>query len=119
MPRSHTDLNASFIASQRLKLLSAREALSSSIARDGDEDHLLEQAASGQANEPADRAQDASVSDNNRTLIAVLRERRIAIDRALAKIDEGTYGYSDSSGEPISIERLEAYPEALRSAGES
>lgn len=41
-------------------------------------------------------------------------ERRLrAIDRALAKIDEGTYGLSDMSGKPIPKARLEATPEAV------
>lgn len=34
------------------------------------------------------------------------------IDRALEKIDEGTYGICDVSGEPIPIKRLEAIPYA-------
>jgi DnaK suppressor protein len=35
------------------------------------------------------------------------------IERALQKIDEGTYGFSDESGEPIPQARLEAFPDAL------
>ncbi len=35
------------------------------------------------------------------------------VDRALEKIEEGTYGLSDRSGEPIAKGRLEAIPEAL------
>lgn len=42
----------------------------------------------------------------------------IAIDRALAKLDEGTYGYSDISGLPIPITRLQALPHALRTIAE-
>ena len=34
------------------------------------------------------------------------------VERALAKIDNGTYGLSDVSGQPIPRERLEAVPEA-------
>jgi DnaK suppressor protein len=34
------------------------------------------------------------------------------VDRALEKIDEGTYGVCDDCGEPISPERLEAMPSA-------
>jgi DnaK suppressor protein len=32
------------------------------------------------------------------------------VDRALKKVDEGTYGVCDDCGEPISSERLEAMP---------
>lgn len=36
------------------------------------------------------------------------------IDRALAKLDAGTYGVSEDSGEPIPLERLESVPWARR-----
>ena len=46
-------------------------------------------------------------------------ERRLKdVDRALQKIDEGTYGLSDVSGEPIPKGRLEAMPEAIRTVEE-
>lgn len=45
---------------------------------------------------------------------ALLRE----IDRALAKIDAGTYGVSELSGRPIPIERLRAVPWARLTAEE-
>ena len=46
--------------------------------------------------------------------LAVVDDRRLSsIERALQKIDDGTYGLSDASGTPIPIERLEASPEAL------
>jgi DnaK suppressor protein len=46
-------------------------------------------------------------------------ERRLGeVDRALQKIEDGTYGLSDDSGEPIPRGRLEAVPEALRTVEE-
>lgn len=39
-------------------------------------------------------------------------ECRQEIDKALERIDEGTYGYCEHTGEPIGIKRLEAYPTA-------
>ena len=41
-----------------------------------------------------------------------LRERLAAIDRALARIEAGTYGRSVLSGKPIPEARLEADPAA-------
>lgn len=35
------------------------------------------------------------------------------VDRALEKIEEGTYGVCDDTGEPIPKGRLEAVPEAI------
>jgi len=40
------------------------------------------------------------------------------VDRALAKMDAGTYGVSEESGAPIPVERLEAVPWARRTADE-
>jgi DnaK suppressor protein len=111
-------LEKSFVASQREKLLVARTALSFAIDREEGEDRLLSGATSGQANEPEDMAQDLTISENNRVLSSTLVERRISIDRALAKIAEGTYGISDISGEPIPLARLNAFPEAICTTGE-
>jgi len=41
-----------------------------------------------------------------------LRSRLDAIERALQRLDDGTYGRSVRSGEPIPDERLEADPAA-------
>jgi DnaK suppressor protein len=53
---------------------------------------------------------------------AGLRERLLnelaAVERAEARVDDGTYGLSVESGEPISDERLEAIPTAERTAEE-
>jgi DnaK suppressor protein len=40
------------------------------------------------------------------------------IDRALQKIEDGTYGFSDLSGDPIPTERLEAVPDAIYTVAE-
>ncbi len=33
-----------------------------------------------------------------------------AIDEALERIHQGSYGYCEETGEPIAVDRLEAYP---------
>jgi len=45
-------------------------------------------------------------------------DQLIQIDNALRRIAEGTYGYSEVSGKPIPIERLEALPTATTLVGE-
>ena len=106
-------LDPAFIDRQQQKLLAERANLSSATGRNDDEDRSIQSASDGQANESEDRAQDSTISENNRLLIATLAERRLAIDRALAKIDEGTYGVSDISGDSIARDRLEAFPAAI------
>ena len=70
-------------------------------------------AASEQANELEDRAQDLTIAENNRILGEFSARRRISIDRALAKIADGTYGFADLTGEPIPLARLQAIPDAV------
>lgn len=62
-----------------------------------------------------DRGDDSLVGFERETELdedAVDRAALAQIRRALDRIDEGTYGYSERSGEPIPIERLEAVPYA-------
>lgn len=40
------------------------------------------------------------------------------VELALKKLEDGTYGVSEQSGEPIPLERLEALPWARRTAAE-
>ena len=56
----------------------------------------------------ADRAIELRARDRQRKLIA-------KIDAALHRIDDGTYGYCEETGDPIAIKRLEARPIATLS----
>jgi DnaK suppressor protein len=60
------------------------------------------------ASSETDRAIELRARDRQRKLIA-------KIDAALARIEEGTYGYCEETGEPISLKRLEARPIATLS----
>jgi len=63
----------------------------------------------------ADRA--SSETDRSIELRARDRQRKLIakIDAALARLDDGTYGYCEETGEPISLRRLEARPIATLS----
>jgi RNA polymerase-binding transcription factor len=67
---------------------------------------------------PADDAQFLHDDEVEEGLAERLREQLVAIERAGRRLDEGTYGISIESGEPIPDERLEAIPWAERTAGE-
>ena len=62
-----------------------------------------------------DRA--TSESDRSIELRARDRQRKLIgkIDQALARIEDGSYGYCEATGEPISLRRLEARPIATLS----
>jgi DnaK suppressor protein len=111
-------LDRAFVASQKQRLVGERERLVSAVDRKDRENTAMAGAATGQANETEDLAQDLTLAENNRVLSGTLTEQLDAIDRALAKIDEGTYGFSDESGEPIALLRLQAAPEAVRTLDE-
>lgn len=55
-----------------------------------------------------DRALELRTRDRERKLIA-------KIDEALERVENGTYGYCEDTGEPISLRRLEARPIATLS----
>jgi DnaK suppressor protein len=56
----------------------------------------------------SDKALELRTRDRQRKLIS-------KIDSAIRRIDAGTYGYCDETGEPIGIKRLEARPTATLS----
>ncbi|MBI04488.1 MAG: RNA polymerase-binding protein DksA [Pelagibacteraceae bacterium] len=60
------------------------------------------------ASEEIDRTFELRTRDRERKLIN-------KIDSALKRIDDGSYGYCDETGDPISIKRLEARPVATLS----
>ncbi|MFC2038297.1 TraR/DksA family transcriptional regulator [Chloroflexota bacterium] len=41
-----------------------------------------------------------------------VQEHLVAVEHALQKFEDGTYGMCDSCGEPIAVDRLEALPQA-------
>ncbi|WP_127090300.1 RNA polymerase-binding protein DksA [Aquabacter cavernae] len=63
----------------------------------------------------ADRA--SSETDRSIELRARDRQRKLIakIDAALMRIEDGSYGYCEDTGEPISLKRLEARPIATLS----
>jgi DnaK suppressor protein len=60
------------------------------------------------ASSETDRAIELRARDRQRKLIA-------KIDEALGRIEDGTYGYCEETGEPIALRRLEARPIATLS----
>jgi DnaK suppressor protein len=60
----------------------------------------------------SDAAQPLSAEGLDDSITESLRDRLEVLDRALKRLDEGTYGYSVRSGEPIPQARLEADPAA-------
>ena len=102
-------------ASQRAYFRAKLNAWKNDILREARETlgHLAEES----ANHPdvADRA--SSETDRAIELRARDRQRKLIskIDAALQRLDDGTYGYCEETGEPISLKRLDARPIATLS----
>ena len=70
--------------------------------------------------EPGDRdSEDLYQDEFDAGRLEDLKERLAAVERAEARLADGTYGLSVQSGEPIPDERLEAFPTAELTVEES
>ena len=72
------------------------------------QDTVAEPDIADRATSETDRALELRTRDRQRKLIS-------KIDQALRRIEDGTYGYCEETGEPISLSRLEARPIATLS----
>ena len=97
------------------ELLAAERArIERALARLGHQD-------TGEPNDeidPANLSADLYQDELDQGLADRLRQELEAVERAEARIADGTYGVSIASGKPIPDERLEALPTAERTAEE-
>ena len=105
-------LDAAFLTVQRTRLRTLRNQLLAVLQRNELEPPGINAAENDHAREYEDDAQRLAASELDGNLTAAVQARLAAIERALQKLDEGSYGRSELSGEPIDIARLEATPEA-------
>ncbi len=112
-------LTSQFIAAQKKRL----EALKAELLG---ADEAAQQATRADQEERGAEAEEyeeaAQALDRREVLQArhdVDQPRLANIERALKKIELGTYGLSDKSGKPIPMARLEASPEAVLTVEEA
>ena len=84
---------------RRQELLREAEDTLASLSAGG----ITEADLTDRASVETDRALELRTRDRARKLIS-------KIDQALERLDNGTYGYCEESGEPIGLKRLEARP---------
>lgn len=106
-------LDPAFIDRQKRRLASLHQQLLRVRAGQESEQAGANADLSASAREYEDDAQKLTTLELEGNLEAADDARLSNIERALQKIDEGTYGLSDGSGKPIPIERLEAAPESI------
>jgi DnaK suppressor protein len=73
---------------------------------------------SDEPKDSGDQANELEQTDTDNALRAESRQTLEAIEKAEARLEEGTYGKSVVSGDPIPDERLEAIPWADRNVDE-
>ena len=59
---------------------------------------------------PADQASETFEREKDMAILEQLERELAEIEAALQRLDEGTYGIDEVTGDPIAPERLEAYP---------
>ncbi len=108
------DFDLAFLRSQKQLLEAARANLVGQADRLEDEARsLIEDGEMGDVQFDDESGEgDTMVVERERDLVlsASARQDIILIDAAMARLSDGTYGYSVHSGKPIPRERLEAIP---------
>ncbi len=67
--------------------------------------------------DPADQASETFEREKDIAILEQLERDLAEIEAALQRLDEGSYGIDEVSGQPIAPERLEAYPAARTNVG--
>jgi RNA polymerase-binding transcription factor DksA len=98
----------------RQLLIAERERLhqliAGEVAAGGGDEEVTDLLASD--SQPADAAQETINREVETTIVGSLQDELDEVERALAKVDAGTYGLDEFTGEPIPDERLEIRPMA-------
>ena len=111
---SNDGLDGKFVGQQKERLLEIRRELirmKEGMAEDAEERSQEEQ---DTQLDRGDMSQEIFTREMDATIEGQVGRRLEDVDRALEKIDEGSYGVCDDTGEEIPKGRLEAMPEAIR-----
>ena len=108
------DFDAKFLTTMKALLISERADLTGQADRLEDEAHqLIEEQEMGDVQFDDEGGEgDTMVVERERDLALSAQARQTVadIDAAMARLSDGSYGYSIESGRPIPRERLEAIP---------
>lgn len=100
-----------FIEDQKKRLIQLRDELVDVADASASEEETLQYEAGGEAQEDADSAERMAIQENDEAQYHQNLKRLADVQRALIRIDQGTYGYSEKSGKPIPRARLMEIPE--------
>src|SRR5918997_1585178 len=116
---ANTELDREFVERQRARL----EELQAQLVRvrgglEQDQRYRAEEEEDFTQHDSGDMSQSLFTREVDATVERQVERRLEHVERALQKIEEGTYGLSDDSGKPTPRGRLEAVPEAIRTVEE-
>jgi DnaK suppressor protein len=109
-----TELDEKFIAQQKQRLQELKEELLRVRRGMGEDERQRSEEERDTQLDSGDMSQEMFTREMDATIGEQVERRLKDVDRALQKIEEGTYGICDNTGEPIPRGRLEAVPEAIR-----
>ena len=108
-------LDPTLIAEFKQKLLDEKSRLQAELVlmakATGAENHY-ETRIENIGTDPDENATEVEGYVDNLALESNLENQLKEVNRALAKIEQGTYGICEKTGQEISLERLKAYPAA-------
>jgi DnaK suppressor protein len=107
-----------YLERKRRQLTALREQLKKAADSGEGEEAAVKNESAGEAREYEDDAQKLDMLETRGNLVNHDIDRLARVERALSKIDAGTYGFSDVSGQAIPDHRLEAMPEAINTVQE-
>ena len=106
---SQSPASREILEQERTRIQLLKESLAmNQIAQQGDTDSLSE--FGGQNQHPADLGSDAFERSKDLSILASLDDQLREVDRALERVERGTYGVCEACGGPIVGARLEALP---------
>ena len=111
-------LDAAYLERKRRQLIKLRDELRKTTNAAEAEEGSIKNESALQAHEYEDDAQKLDMLEKEGSLVSRDVERLARVERALKKIADGTYGYSDVSGQRIPDDRLEAMPDAATTLAE-
>jgi DnaK suppressor protein len=111
---TNNELDKEFVEKQRERLEGLRDELARMVeGLEEDQQDRAESEGDMTENDSGDMSQSLFTREMDATVEQTMEKRLESVDRALQKVEEGTYGICDDTGEPIPRGRLEAMPEAV------
>lgn len=111
---ANSELDQEFVEKQRQRLQEIKAELERMVrGLEEDQQYRAEEEGDFTQHDSGDMSQSLFNRELDATVEQTIEKRLEAVERALQKVEEGTYGLCDDTGEAIPKGRLEAMPEAI------